>query len=43
MSRHERTILKIMRFLSVAVVLVVPLLILGVWMVLGWFMGSKMR
>jgi hypothetical protein len=43
LSRHERTILRIMKFLSVAVVLVVPLLILSVWAVIGWIIGSNSR
>ncbi len=39
MSRHERTILRIMRMLKVGMVVVVPLVILGVWALLGWVLG----
>ena len=43
MSRHKRRILRIKNVITIAMIFIVPLLILGVWMLLGWIMGSNMK
>ena len=40
MSRHERTILRIMRAFSIVLVVGVPVLLLGVWLVFGALQGE---